>query len=49
MRTWAKACSTVCTTLEEVQVMVGTASCAYALVRREVLMYTCQSEALSSA
>ena len=38
MRTWAKACSTVCTTLEEVQVMVGTASCAYALVRSDVLI-----------
>ena len=39
-RTWAKAVSTVCTTLEEVQVMVGTAALDSALVRRLVLMYT---------
>ncbi len=38
--TCAKAVSTVCTTLEEVQVMVGTARCASALVFRLVLMYT---------
>jgi hypothetical protein len=36
--TCAKAVSTVETTLEEVQVMVGTALCAKALVRRLVLM-----------
>ena len=39
-RTWAKAVSTVCTTLEEVQVMVGTTLWASALVFRLVLMYT---------
>ncbi len=42
----AKAWSTVCTTLEEVQVMVGTWACASALVFKEVLMYTtCSSGA----
>jgi hypothetical protein len=36
--------STVCTTLEEVQVMVGTWRWASALVRRLVLMYTTWGE-----
>lgn len=39
-RACANAVSTVCTTLEEVQVMVGTVWCASALVFRLVLMYT---------
>ncbi len=39
-RACAKACRTVCTTLEEVQVTVGTLLCAIALVRSDVLMYT---------
>lgn len=38
--TCAKAVSTVCTTFDEVQVMVGTCWCASALVFRLVLMYT---------
>ncbi len=36
--TCAKAVSTVCTTFDEVQVMVGTCWCASALVFRLVLM-----------
>ncbi len=39
-RTCAKAVRTVCTTLEEVQVIVGTMEWPSALVRSEVLMYT---------
>lgn len=42
--TWANACRMVCTTLEDVQVMVGTRSSASALVRRDVLMYTTWSD-----
>ena len=43
-RACAKAVSTVCTTLEEVHVMVGTTASARALVTRLVLMYTTCSE-----